>query len=77
MSERKETPDLMKEVLGGKKKPKAERPVEDTGNMRLMSLRLPNTWRERLRTYFAGKGLDLSSGLRLWIAERMETEGLK
>ena len=79
MSERKETPDLMKEVLAGKKS-KAARPgaeIEDTGNKKLMSLRLPASWKKELQAHFADKGLDLSSGLRLWIGERMEEEGLK
>lgn len=51
--------------------------VEDTGNMKLMSLRLPESWKGRLRAHFANNGLDLSSGLRLAISEYMDREGLK
>ena len=81
MSERKNMPDLMGEVLGGKRQPEqsssaAGIPVEDSG-MVLMSLRLPGSWRERLRAHFRAKGVDLSNGLRLALSEYMEREGLK
>ena len=76
MSERKETPDLMSKVLAGNK-PKVARPGLETGSKRLMSLRLPASWKKELRAHFADKGLDFSSGLRLWIGERMDQEGLK
>ena len=78
MSERKKTPDLMSEVLGRKRPTARQGPAgEDTGNKELMSLRLPASWRERLRAHFKAKGVDLLNGLRLALSEYMDREGLK
>jgi phosphoserine aminotransferase len=42
------------------------------------SIRLPENYKEALQDYFKHeKGQDLSNGLRGWIYERMEKEGLK
>ena len=78
------TPELMDNLLGGVPRPKRqaeERPaLSSTGRdrkLKLTSVRLPGDWMDTLSAYFSGKGLDLSSGLRLWIGERMEQEGLK
>ena len=50
--------------------------LETRGDMKTFSLRMPEGDRELLRRYFRGKGMDLSNGLRMWIYERMQEEGL-
>lgn len=75
---RKETPDLMSEILG--KKPGKKTVPENTpaaGEMKTFSLRMPEGDRDLLKQYFKSKGMDLSNGLRMWIYERMQQEGLK
>jgi len=54
---------------------------DETGSepdvLRPISLRLPESVKRRLTRYFREtRGLDLSSGLRSWIYERMEREGV-
>ena len=69
---------LQNDKIESKKDDSERQKAESTDRkLMLMSLRVSATWIETLRSYFAGKGLDLSSGIRLWIGERMEHEGLK
>ena len=77
---REKTPDLMGELLGPKKLSPGQKSIEEpreTGEMKTFSLRMPEGDRNLLRRYFRGKGMDLSNGLRMWIYERMQEEGLK
>ena len=76
---RKKTPDLMGEFLGKKASPEKKESVQEPqekGDMKTFSLRMPEGDRELLKRYFRGKGMDLSNGLRMWIYERMQAEGL-
>ena len=83
MAERKRTPDLMGDVLGGKRTAKTaplagSTPVaEETEETISMSLRLPKTWRDALRVHFKSQGLDLSSGIRYALSQYMDAEELK
>ena len=77
---RQKTPDLMGQLLAGKKPDphqtfSIEHP-EAKGDMKTFSLRMPEGDRDLLRRYFRTKGMDLSNGLRMWIYERMQKEGL-
>ena len=79
MSKQK-TPDLMDSLLDGVPKPKRKptgAATREDRKLKMMSLRVPADWIMILAGHFTDKGLDLSSGLRLWIGERMEREGLK
>ena len=82
MAERKPTPDLMGDVLGGKRakttpQSVASRVDGDTEETISMSLRLSKTWRDILRVHFKDRGLDLSSGIRYALSRYMDSEGLK
>ncbi len=79
MSKQK-TPDLMDNLLDSVPKPKRKQTGaarREDRNLKMMSVRIPTEWIEILAGHFTGKGLDLSSGLRLVIGEYMDTEGLK
>ena len=77
MAERKQTPDLMGEVLGAKQRTATTQAAEvDTGDTVTMSLRLPRAWRDKLRAHFKSRGVDLSNGIRYALSEYMEREGL-
>ena len=79
MSKQK-TPDLMDNLLDSVPKPKRKptgAATREDRKLKMMSLRVPEEWITILAGYFTDKGLDVSSGLRLWIGERMEQEGLK
>ena len=76
---RQKTPDLMGEFLG-KKGPEKKAGIEvpqEKGEMKTFSLRMPESDRKLLKRYFRTKGMDFSNGLRMWIYERMQEEGLK
>ena len=78
MSERKKTPDILDEMLGGSKTVKKGSPAADKNlEMKITPLRLPVSWKEKLKLHFREKGQDLSNGLRGIIAEYMDREGLK
>ena len=77
---REKTPDLMGELLGktpGQGQTVTTEELDAKGDMKTFSLRMPEGDRELLRRYFRAKGMDLSNGLRMWIYERMQEEGLR
>ncbi len=81
MSERKKTPDILDEMLGGSKPVRSGSPghlvADKTVEMKITPLRLPVSWRETLKMHFKEKGQDLSNGIRGILAEYMDREGLR
>ncbi len=78
MSERKKTPDILDEMLGGSAPVKSVSPAADKNlEMKITPLRLPVSWRKTLKTHFRSRGQDLSNGIRGILAEYMDREGLK
>ena len=78
MSERKKTPDILDEMLGGSKTVKSESSaVGNNLEMKITPLRLPVSWKEALKTHFRSRGQDLSNGIRGILAEYMDQEGLR
>lgn len=75
---RKETPDLMGELLTGKPVSSQEAPVKDMQDesLQIFTLRLPRSLKENLKSHFKRKGLKLSQGLRMIISEYMDREKL-
>ena len=56
--------------------PRKEEEAE-SGNLEIFSLRLFEQDKERLTQHFRRKGLKLSQGLRMIIAEYMDQEGIR
>ena len=78
MSERKKTPDILDEMLGGNAPAKSGAPAAGKNlEMKITPLRLPVSWRETLKMHFREKGQDLSNGIRGILADYMDREGLK
>ncbi len=72
---KKHTPDLMSQVLGGSKK-EVRKPIAGNMQPKLISLRIPEAWQDRLKVHYKSKGLDFSNGVRLALSQYMDREGL-
>lgn len=83
MSKQREgLPDLMEQAMTGggaeASSPAAVTPTAgDLGVLKTYSMRQPVVVMEALRAHFASRGLTLSAGVRTWLIERMEQEGLR
>ena len=75
MSKRAGMPDLMQQAMTGASTP--SKTVSGIGDLKAYSMRLPEGVVEQLRAHFASRGLSLSAGVRSWLIERMEREGLR
>jgi hypothetical protein len=51
--------------------------AESKGRMRTYQIKFPEALMERFRVHLESKGLSLSAGTRLAVAEYMEREGLR
>ena len=78
--QREGLPDLMQQAMtgGSAPAPTAATPTPgDLGELKTYSMRQPKVVMEALRAHFASRGLTLSAGVRTWLIERMEQEGLR
>lgn len=74
MSKREGMPDLMEQAMSGSV-PAPQAP--GLGELKAYSMRLPEGVVAQLRAHFSAKGVSLSAGVRMWLIERMEQEGLR
>jgi len=70
--------DALRRDRGGRlARPVEGRRAESKGRMRTYQVKFPEAVMERFRAHCEGKGLSLSAGTRLAVAEYMEREGLR
>ena len=62
-------------VLGGATAGPA--PPPDLGELKTYSVRIHTHIMEQLRAHFAAQGISLSAGVRQWLIQRMQQEGLR
>ena len=87
---RKKQGDPISDILGSHTQRTHSEHVENTQGTRsehwegraktelqTFSVRLSPADVETLREYFTARGLGISQGIRMWVAERMEQEGLR
>lgn len=87
---RKKQGDPISDILGAYTQSTRSEPTENTQRtrsehwegrakteLRAFSVRLSPADIDTLREYFAARGLGISQGIRMWIAECMEREGLR
>lgn len=78
MSKQREgLPDLMDTALGGIETAPASIPKPDLGELKTYSIRIHTKIMEQLRAHFAAQGISLSAGVRQWLIQRMQSEGLR
>lgn len=77
MTKRKDTSDLMSQVLSGKHAATHGSPVVESGEQARINFWMPVAWKKTLTAHFKSQGLDLSSGIRLALSRYMSEEGLK
>jgi len=87
---RKKQGDPVSDILGEHTQRTHSEPIEHTQGtrsehwegraateLRPFSIRLAPADIDTLREYFRARGLGISQGIRMWVAERMEQEGLR
>ena len=69
--------DALRATVADDSRDLAKASAESRGRMRTYQVRFPENVMERFRGHCQSKGLSLSAGTRLAVAEYMEREGLR
>ena len=77
MTARKDTPDLMSQVLSGKPGAAPGIPAVELGPQARINFWMPAAWKKTLAAHFKSQGLDLSSGIRQALSRYMAEEGIR
>ena len=78
MTKREKADDLFNEIAKGKQAaPAAQRSEDSEAGMVPLSIRLSPDDKERIERHFKGLGMRLATGLRVWILERAQREGIR